>query len=64
MIVKRNLIVIFRAINEENGEANNIKNRLNNQWGKVPDTARYYKVRNDINTSKMLLVFFCHLIKE
>ena len=32
-------------MNEENNEANNVKNRLTNQWGKVPDTARYYKVR-------------------
>jgi len=31
------------AINEENGEANNIRNQLNNEWGKVPDVARYYK---------------------
>ncbi|XP_042899077.1 aconitate hydratase, mitochondrial [Parasteatoda tepidariorum] len=31
------------AINSENGEANNIKNRLTGDWGSVPDTARYYK---------------------
>jgi aconitate hydratase len=31
------------AINEENGEANNVKNQLNKQYGKVPDVARYYK---------------------
>lgn len=31
------------AINEENGEANNIKNRLTNKFGKVPDVARDYK---------------------
>jgi hypothetical protein len=44
-LTKENLIIIFRAVNEENNEANNIKNRLTNEWGKVPDTARYYKVR-------------------
>lgn len=31
------------AINEENGEANNIRNQLTNEFGKVPDVARYYK---------------------
>jgi aconitate hydratase len=31
------------AINEENGEANNIKNRLTSKFGKVPDVARDYK---------------------
>jgi len=40
---------IFRAVNEENNEANNIKNRLTNEWGKVPDTARYYKVKTKSN---------------
>ncbi|CAF4989443.1 unnamed protein product, partial [Rotaria socialis] len=34
------------AVNEENNEANNIKNLLTNQWGKVPDVARYYKSKN------------------
>jgi len=34
------------AINEENNEPNNIKNQLNNEWGKVPDVARYYKAKN------------------
>ncbi|CAF3632713.1 unnamed protein product [Rotaria sordida] len=34
------------AINEENNEANKIRNRLTNEWGKVPDTARYYKSKN------------------
>lgn len=31
------------AINEENGEANNIRNQLTGEFGKVPDVARYYK---------------------
>jgi aconitate hydratase len=43
-----NSILMFRAVNEENGEANNIKNRLTNEWGKVPDIARYYKVRKEM----------------
>lgn len=33
------------AINEENGEANNIKNQLTGEFGKVPDVARYYKAK-------------------
>ncbi|XP_042899064.1 aconitate hydratase, mitochondrial [Parasteatoda tepidariorum] len=33
------------AINSENGEANNVKNRLTGKWGSVPDTARYYKAK-------------------
>ncbi|RNA19498.1 Aconitate mitochondrial [Brachionus plicatilis] len=31
------------AINDENGEANNLKNQLTGEYGKVPDVARYYK---------------------
>jgi aconitate hydratase len=50
----------FRAINEENNEANNVKNRLTNEWGKVPDTARYYKV----NKIKQININFYILIKE
>jgi hypothetical protein len=34
-------------VNEENNEANKIKNILTNEWGKVPDTARYYKVKTN-----------------
>jgi len=33
------------AINEENGEANKIRNQLNGEFGKVPDVARYYKAK-------------------
>ena len=33
------------AINEENNEANNIKNQLTGEYGKVPDVARYYKAK-------------------
>lgn len=33
------------AINEENNQANNIRNQLNNEFGKVPDVARYYKAK-------------------
>ncbi|CAF5158215.1 unnamed protein product, partial [Rotaria sp. Silwood1] len=33
-------------INEENNKANKIKNCVTNEWGKVPDTARYYKSKN------------------
>ncbi|UJR25839.1 hypothetical protein I4U23_007189 [Adineta vaga] len=38
--------MLIAAVNEENNEANNVKNRLTNEWGKVPDTARYYKSKN------------------
>lgn len=31
------------AINEENGEANKIRNQLTKEFGKVPDVARDYK---------------------
>ena len=34
------------AINEENNEANNIKNQLTGKYGKVPDVARDYKAKN------------------
>lgn len=33
------------AINEENGEANKIKNQITGEYGKVPDVARDYKAR-------------------
>ena len=33
------------AINDENGEANNIRNQLTGEFGKVPDVARYYKAK-------------------
>lgn len=33
------------AINEENNEANKVKNQLTGEYGKVPDTARYYKAK-------------------
>lgn len=33
------------AINEENGEANKIKNQVTGEYGKVPDVARDYKAR-------------------
>ena len=35
---------LFRAINEENEEANNVRNQLTGEFGSVPDTARDYKV--------------------
>jgi len=34
------------AINEENNEANKIKNQLTGAYGKVPDVARDYKAKN------------------
>lgn len=33
------------AINEENDEANNVKNQVTGEWGSVPDTARAYKAK-------------------
>ncbi len=38
--------MLIGAINIENGEANNIKNQLNGEWGKVPDVARWYKSKS------------------
>jgi len=35
--------MLIGAINEENGEANNVKNQITNEYGPVPDTARNYK---------------------
>jgi len=35
--------MLIGAINEENGEANSVRNQLTNEFGAVPDTARYYK---------------------
>ncbi|CAF1657456.1 unnamed protein product, partial [Didymodactylos carnosus] len=35
--------MFIAAVNEENNEANKVRNALTNEWGKVPDTARYYK---------------------
>nr|BAN21265.1 aconitase, mitochondrial [Riptortus pedestris] len=35
--------LFLTATNAENGELNKVKNRLNGQWGTVPDTARAYK---------------------
>ena len=34
------------AINDENGEANKLKNQLTGAYGKVPDVARDYKAKN------------------
>ena len=39
------LYLTHRAINEENKEMNSVKNQLTGEYGPVPDTARYYKVR-------------------
>lgn len=38
--------MLIAAVNAENNDANNVRNHLTNQWGKVPDTARYYKSKN------------------
>merc|ERR1712137_1096004 len=35
--------MLIGAINEENGEANNVKNQFTGEWGAAPDTARQYK---------------------
>lgn len=37
------LLFIFRAVNYENNEVNNIKNQASKGWGGVPDVARQYK---------------------
>ena len=40
--------MFIAAVNEENGEANNVRNQLNGEYGPVPDTARHYKA-NGVN---------------
>ncbi|XP_046856176.1 aconitate hydratase, mitochondrial-like [Xenia sp. Carnegie-2017] len=40
--------MFIAAVNEENGEANKVRNQLNGEYGAVPDTARYYKA-NGVN---------------
>lgn len=38
--------MLIGAINIDNGEANNVKNQLTGEFGKVPDVARDYKSKN------------------
>ncbi|KAE9556410.1 hypothetical protein FO519_000295 [Halicephalobus sp. NKZ332] len=35
--------LFLTAVNSENGEMNKVRNQLNNEFGTVPETARYYK---------------------
>jgi aconitate hydratase len=35
--------MLITAINSENGEMNKVRNQLTNEFGAVPDTARFYK---------------------
>lgn len=39
--------MFLTATNAENGELNKVKNRLNNEWGGVPDVARAYKAAGE-----------------
>lgn len=41
--ISNNLLI--GAINIENDKANSVRNALTQEFGPVPDTARYYKVR-------------------
>merc|ERR1712137_440857 len=43
--ISNNLLI--GVVNDENGEANNIKNQVTGEFGEVPDVARWYK-ENDI----------------
>lgn len=47
--ISNNLLI--GAINIENGKANSVRNALTQEFGPVPDTARYYKVRLSPDTS-------------
>lgn len=38
--------LLLTATNSENGEMNKVMNRLTNEYGAVPDTARHYKANN------------------
>ena len=40
--ISNNLLI--GAINVENGKANSVRNAVTQEFGPVPDTARYYKV--------------------
>lgn len=40
--ISNNLLI--GAINIENGKANSVRNAVTQEFGPVPDTARYYKV--------------------
>jgi len=42
--ISNNLLI--GAVNDENGEANNIKNQVTGEYGEVPDVARWYKENN------------------
>lgn len=39
-------ILCYRATNSENGEINKVKNLLTEEYGAVPATGRYYKVKH------------------
>ncbi|XP_052771754.1 aconitate hydratase, mitochondrial-like [Mya arenaria] len=38
--------LLIGAVNAENGEINNVRNQLTNEFGTVPETGRYYKSKN------------------
>ena len=43
-----NPLSLFSATNADNMELNKVKNQLTQEYGGVPDTARYYKVTKNI----------------
>ena len=44
-------LCVYRAVNAENNEMNKVKNHITGEYGPVPDTARYYKVVINFDTS-------------
>ena len=54
--------ILYRAVNEQNGETNNVQNQLNGEFGPVPDTARHYKVRLIISLA-VIVLFQCTFIE-
>lgn len=55
--ISNNLLI--GAINIENGKANSVRNALTQEFGPVPDTARYYKVRLSPGTSVLRGCLHC-----
>jgi aconitate hydratase len=59
------VLSVCRAINIENNEANKIKNVVNNEWGSVPDVARFYKSKlSPLTTISISDLLYACIISE
>ncbi|EPY88536.1 aconitate hydratase, mitochondrial-like isoform 2 [Camelus ferus] len=54
--ISNNLLI--GAINVENGKANSVRNAVTQEFGPVPDTARYYKVETNLKKQGLLPLTF------